>query len=275
MKRFAANPRDDQKFWQPPRCLPSSPPKARRSAERPRTMRKWLAALGLVVVALGRRSARRRSRRHRSSSRWRRQAGIAVDARAGARERLAGAVRLKTIASTTDRDANAGEFLALQAHLQTSFPKGARSTASRGRRASYALLYTVAGQKIRGRRRIALLAHQDVVPIAPRHRGRLGCPAVLGDGEGRLRRPGLGRLDDKGNLMAMLEAVEMRVAAGFTPRQTIYLAFGSRRGARRHARRAGRSRGCSRSAACACAGQSTRECSSPRTRFPASPSRLR
>src|SRR6266705_890445 len=52
---------------------------------------------------------------------------------------------------------------------------------------------------------------------------------------------GRGAMDDKGNLLALLEAVERLVGAGIAPRRTIYLAFGhdeevgGRRGAARTA----------------------------------------
>ena len=186
-------------------------------------MRKWLAALGLVVVALavavGAKTLATPSRQLAVAP----ATAIAVDARA-ASERLAGAVRLKTIASTTDPDANAGEFLALQAHLQTSFPK-AHAALRREVVGKYALLYTWPGSDPAAAP-IALLAHQDVVPIAPGTEGDWDVPPFSGmEKDGFVW--GRGAWDDKGNLMAMLEAVEMRVAAGFTPRQTIYLAFGA------------------------------------------------
>src|SRR5439155_8068035 len=37
---------------------------------------------------------------------------------------------------------------------------------------------------------------------------------------------GRGAWDDKGNLMSIMEAVELLAGAGFKPRQTIYLIFG-------------------------------------------------
>ncbi|MBV9892380.1 MAG: M20 family peptidase [Rhizobacter sp.] len=185
-------------------------------------MRKWLAALGLVVLALtvvvSVKTVATPSRQLVVAS----AAPVAVDARA-ASERLAAAVRLKTIASTTDADANAAEFLALHAHLQASFPK-LHAALRRDVIGKYGLLYTWLGSDSQAAP-IALLAHEDVVPIAPGTDGDWQALPFSGS-----QRDGFvwgrGAWDDKSNLMGILEAVELRVGAGFQPRQTIYLAFG-------------------------------------------------
>ena len=72
---------------------------------------------------------------------------------------------------------------------------------------------------------IALLAHQDVVPVAPGTEKDWQQPpfdGVIADGFiwGR------GSWDDKGNLYSMLEAAEAMAKAGFRPKRTIYFAFG-------------------------------------------------
>ena len=185
-------------------------------------MRKWLAALGLVVVALavavGAKTVLTPSRQLAVAP----AKPVAVDA-AAASERLAAAVRFKTIASQADVDANAAEFLALQAHLQASFPK-AHGALKREVIGKYGLLYTWPGSDAAAAP-IALMAHQDVVPIAPGTEGDWEVAPFAGaQKDGFVW--GRGAWDDKGNLMSILEAVELRVAAGFRPRQTIYLAFG-------------------------------------------------
>ena len=69
------------------------------------------------------------------------------------------------------------------------------------------------------------MAHQDVVPVAPGTEGDWEVAPFSGaQKDGFVW--GRGAWDDKGNLMSIMEAVEMRVGAGFQPRQTIYLAFG-------------------------------------------------
>ncbi|HEY2561618.1 MAG TPA: M20 family peptidase [Caldimonas sp.] len=185
-------------------------------------MRKWLAALGLVVVAIviavGAKTALTPSRQLAVAP----ATPVTVDA-AAASARLAAAVRFKTIASPTDVDANAAEFFGLQAHLQASFPK-AHSALKREVIGKYGLLYTWPGSDPQAAP-IALMAHQDVVPIAPGTEVDWEVAPFAG-----MQKDGFvwgrGAWDDKGNLMSILEAVELRVAAGFQPRQTIYLVFG-------------------------------------------------
>ena len=130
---------------------------------------------------------------------------------------------MKTIASRGDVDANADQFLALHALLQQSFPK-AHAVLQREVIGKYGLVYTWQGSdpKLSG---IGLMAHQDVVPIAPGTEGDWQQPpfsGVMKDGFVW----GRGSWDDKGNLMSMMEAVELLAASGFKPRQTIYLIFG-------------------------------------------------
>ena len=142
---------------------------------------------------------------------------------AAASARLGAAVRFKTISALTDVDANATEFAGLHAHLQMSFPK-AHAVLKREVIGKYGLIYTWPGTDpvVPG---IGLMAHQDVVPIAPGTEGDWHEPPFSGalkDGSVW----GRGSWDDKGNLMSMLEAVEMLAATGFRPRQTIYLIFG-------------------------------------------------
>jgi len=145
-----------------------------------------------------------------------------VDA-AGATARLSAAVRLKTIASPDDVDANAAEFTALHALLQTSFPK-AHTVLKREVVAKYGLVYTWPGSDPKAAA-IGLMAHQDVVPIAPGTEGDWQQPPFSGAvRDGFVW--GRGSWDDKGNLMSIMEAVEMLAASGFQPRQTIYLIFG-------------------------------------------------
>jgi len=147
---------------------------------------------------------------------------VAVDGEAAA-ARLGAAVRFKTIAVQDQLQANAEQFAGLQAHLQASFPK-LHALLKREVVGERSLLYTWAGSDAAAQP-IALMAHQDVVPIAPGTENEWEQPPFSGALQGGFVW-GRGAWDDKGNLMSIMEAVEMLAASGFRPRQTIYLVFG-------------------------------------------------
>lgn len=147
---------------------------------------------------------------------------VAVDAQAAA-GRLAGTIPMRTISSHDDPLANADEFRRLHAYLAQQFPK-LHAALRREVVGNHALLYTWAGSDPAAGA-IALMAHQDVVPIAAGTEGDWTVDpfaGVIRDGFVW----GRGTWDDKGNLLAQMEAIEMLVDGGFQPRQTVYLAFG-------------------------------------------------
>ena len=185
-------------------------------------MRKLFALLGIVVlvlaIAVGAKTALMPSRQLAVAP----AAPVAVDA-ASASARLGAAVRFRTIASLDDVDASGAEFMGLHAHLKASFPK-AHAVLKREVVGRYGLVYTWPGGDPSAPG-IGLLAHQDVVPVAPGTEGDWQQPAFSGAVQGGFVW-GRGAWDDKGNLMSMMEAVELLAASGFEPRQTIYLIFG-------------------------------------------------
>jgi len=185
-------------------------------------MRKLLALLGVVVLALalavGAKTLLMPSKQLAVAA----ASPVRVDAAAVA-ARLGAAVRFKTIASVDDVDANAAEFTGLHALLQTSFPK-AHAVLQREVVGKYSLVYTWPGTDAKAPA-IGLMAHQDVVPIAPGTEGDWQQPPFSGVLNGGFVW-GRGAWDDKGNLMSIMEAVELLAGAGFQPRQTIYLIFG-------------------------------------------------
>ena len=133
--------------------------------------------------------------------------------------RLSEAIQVQTI--STEAAAPSPESLA-QFHslLERNFPRIhaelRRETVSGG-----SLLYTWPGTDAAAPA-LLLAAHQDVVPVenaAWTHPPFSGA-AVDGVVWGR------GALDDKGALMAIMEAVERLLARGVRPKQTVYLAFG-------------------------------------------------
>ncbi|MDP2067028.1 MAG: M20 family peptidase [Burkholderiaceae bacterium] len=147
---------------------------------------------------------------------------LAVDEKAAA-EHLAGAIRLKTISSYADPTLNADEFRRLHDYLQQRYPR-AHAVLARETVGGLSLLYTWKGSDAQAKP-ILLMAHQDVVPIAPGTEKDWQAEPFAGEiKDGFVW--GRGAWDDKGNLIAQMEAIEMLAASGFQPRQTIYLAFG-------------------------------------------------
>lgn len=148
---------------------------------------------------------------------------IAVDEQ-GVADKLSAAIRFQTVSSHDDASFNAGEFQKLHAHLRERFPR-VHASLQREVVGGLTLLYTWPGSDANAKP-IALLAHQDVVPIAPGSEAKWQTAPFSGEvRDGYVW--GRGAWDDKANLIAQLEAVEMLLASGFKPRQTVYLVFGA------------------------------------------------
>jgi carboxypeptidase PM20D1 len=95
---------------------------------------------------------------------------------------------------------------------------------SPGSIAKYSLLYTWKGSD-ENLKPIVLMAHFDVVPVSYGSGGDWTYPPFSGKiADGFIW--GRGSLDDKGCLIATMEAVEALLTDGYTPRRTVYLAFG-------------------------------------------------
>ena len=148
---------------------------------------------------------------------------VKVDAQAVA-SRLAAAVRFRTISSETDADLNRAQFEQFQAYLSKTFPH-LHAKLKREVVGGLSLLYTWQGSDPAASP-VALMAHQDVVPIAEGTEGRWAVAPFAGEiKDGFIW--GRGAWDNKGNLMSQMEAIEMLVASGFQPRQTVYLISGA------------------------------------------------
>jgi carboxypeptidase PM20D1 len=148
---------------------------------------------------------------------------LAVD-EAAAAQRLGEAVRLRTISSRSDSALSADQFKQLHSLLQARFPK-THAALKREVVGDLSLLYTWPGSKP-DLQPILLMAHQDVVPIAPGTEKTWSTEPFSGEvKDGFIW--GRGAWDDKGNLMAQLEAIEMLLGSGYQPERTVYLAFGA------------------------------------------------
>jgi carboxypeptidase PM20D1 len=149
-------------------------------------------------------------------------ARLAVDT-AAVSEAMAQAVRAKTVSGLLDPAGTAPEFEALHAMLRARYPQ-VHEKLQRELVGAHSLLFTWRGSDEKAPP-IALLAHQDVVPIAPGTEVMWKKPPFAGVVEDGFVW-GRGTLDNKSNLVAQLEAVEMLLKSGFRPRRTVYLVYG-------------------------------------------------
>lgn len=137
-------------------------------------------------------------------------------------QRISQAIRIQTI-SAEDRNASPESLASFHAFLESSFPR-VHAQLKREEIAGGSLLYTWPGTDPSAPA-LLLLAHQDVVPVEPGSEGKWSAPPF----SGTITKDfviGRGTIDDKGSLMAILEATERLLARGYRPRQTVYLAFG-------------------------------------------------
>ncbi|MEO7243664.1 MAG: M20/M25/M40 family metallo-hydrolase, partial [Rubrivivax sp.] len=177
-----------------------------------------LALVGLAVIGLAANALRQGSRQIDVPP----LAPLALDVPAIAAS-LGAAVRARTISLEEGGEQAAPAFAALHAHLQARYPLVFAQLTPEVV-GGHSLLFTWQGSEP-GAKPIGLMAHQDVVPIAPGTEGDWQQPPFSGVIEGGFVW-GRGAWDDKGNLIAELEAVERLLADGFKPRRTVYLMFG-------------------------------------------------
>jgi carboxypeptidase PM20D1 len=142
---------------------------------------------------------------------------------ADAAERLANAIRFRTISGDDMTEFDAGAFAGLHRFLQTAFPL-VHSHLRRETVATHSLLYTWRGTDPL-LKPILLMGHLDVVPIEPTSQGDWQQEPFGGHiADGYLW--GRGAIDNKATVLGTLEAVEMLLSEGFRPARTVYLAYG-------------------------------------------------
>lgn len=135
---------------------------------------------------------------------------------------MSDAVGYKTISFGRDKPTSAKSLLAFIDFLQDRFPL-VHQNLKREIIADYSLLYTFEGSG--DDKPVVFLGHHDVVPVVPGTEADWKQPpfgGVVADGYiwGR------GTLDNKVNIIGLLEAAENMLAMGLQPKRTIYLAFG-------------------------------------------------
>lgn len=148
---------------------------------------------------------------------------VAIDAGLAA-QHLGEAIRFATIANPDGSPQDVAAFAGLHAWMARIYP-AVHAAAPPLTVAGQSLLFRWAGSDA-SLPPILLAAHQDVVPVEEGSAARWRAPAFSGEQrDGAVI--GRGALDDKGSLIAILEAAEALAKTGFTPKRTILLAFGA------------------------------------------------
>jgi carboxypeptidase PM20D1 len=138
-------------------------------------------------------------------------------------EHLAGAIRIRTISPQRTEQRDAASFRALRHYLAQTYPR-VHVSLERELVGEHTLLFTWTGSDPL-LDPLALLAHQDVVPVEPGTESAWEQPPFSGAiADGYVW--GRGALDNKVNMIALLEAAEHLLAEGFRPRRTVLFAFG-------------------------------------------------
>lgn len=143
--------------------------------------------------------------------------------RAAAAERLAEILRYPTLSWPEPERFDREAFLGLQDALKRAFPR-VHASLSRESVGDLSLLYCWPGSDP-ALLPVLLMAHQDVVPVAPGTEGDWTHPPFGGEISGGYIW-GRGALDVKSALTGILEAVETLLGEGFRPVRTVYFAFG-------------------------------------------------
>ena len=136
---------------------------------------------------------------------------------------MSDAVKYKTISFGRDKPTSSKELIAFHQFLADKFPLVQRSL-KREVVNKYSLLYTWQGSTPQ-EKPVLLLGHLDVVPVIPGTEGDWKQPPYAGVvADGYIW--GRGTLDNKVNIIGILEAAENMLRAGVQPQRTIYFAFG-------------------------------------------------
>lgn len=132
-------------------------------------------------------------------------------------------LRIPTVSHADESDVDWSAFANFQAALERLYP-GVHATLEREVVDGHSLLFHWRGADAADP--LVLMAHIDVVPVVESEWDSAPFAAdIVGEGSDAAIHA-RGAIDDKGALVAILEAVEQLVADGFTPARDVYLAFG-------------------------------------------------
>ena len=145
-----------------------------------------------------------------------------IDAQSVVRH-LSDAIKIPTITFGNDAEFKGAEFLKFHSYLERTYPR-LHQTLKKEIVNSYSLLYTWPGSDP-DLQPIILLAHMDVVPVEENSISQWTYQPFSGSvADGYVW--GRGALDNKADLLGILEAVENLLGTGFQPKRTVYIVSG-------------------------------------------------
>lgn len=136
---------------------------------------------------------------------------------------LSQAIQCKTVSHENPEDTDWNEFKKFHEFLEREYPL-VHKNMSKEVISRASLLYIWKG-KNPDLEPMALLSHQDVVPITPGTEGDWKYDAFSGHNDGEYIW-GRGAVDMKNHLICVMEAVETLMEEGFQPERDVYLCFG-------------------------------------------------
>ncbi len=136
---------------------------------------------------------------------------------------LSQAIQIKTISNPDDDKVDWSEFDKFHEFLKNEYPL-THKTLKREKVSQASLLYTWQGTD-ESLEPIALLSHQDVVPISEGTYDDWEHDPFEGFNDGEYIW-GRGAVDMKNHLICVMEAVETLLEEGYSPKRTVYLCFG-------------------------------------------------
>ena len=139
------------------------------------------------------------------------------------RKNLSDAIKIRTVAADTEEDTDWSSFEAFHALLEERYPLiHEKLELKRFGRGSLMFRWQGSDASLDP---IALLSHQDVVPVSEGTEGDWEHPAFDGYDDGEYIW-GRGALDMKNHLIAVMESVEALLAEGFVPERDVYVCLG-------------------------------------------------
>jgi carboxypeptidase PM20D1 len=136
-------------------------------------------------------------------------------------DHLSEAIRFPTISYSGDSPVDSAAFIAYHSFIDETYPL-IKSKLKKELFNKFSVLYTWQGKNL-SLKPVILLAHIDVVPVGDT--ASWDKKPFSGENDGTYIW-GRGTLDDKSEMISILEAVEKLLSEGFEPERTIYLSFG-------------------------------------------------